>query len=146
MVSGNDGARLSIKTAGNAIVLGTQLDASDITDPDRPAVGCLAHHDLSEFFRGDQPALREHRISEFLPLGRRFSACLPGWVNGILRLNGADDFRDGDAEFGQGVGFYPQSHRVLAGAGTQNRINKIDVGVVRQELGIVGSMRGVHRG
>ena len=70
-----------------------------------------------------------------------------------MRLNGADDFRNGDAELCQLVGFYPKPHRVLAGAEylnvadarrTEDRIGEIDVRVVRQKLGIVGSMRRVQ--
>ena len=116
LVGGNDGARLSVETACDAIVLRTQLDSSDIADPDDPAVGRFAHHDLSEFFRRHKAALRENRVGKFLAFGRRLAARLPGRVHGVLRLNGADDFRDGDAELCQRVGFYPQSHGVLAGA------------------------------
>ena len=101
MVGGDDGAGLSIETSGDAIVLRTQLDASDIADADGSAVGRLANHDLSEFFRRRQAALGENRVGKFLALGRRFAARFAGRVHGVLRLNGADDFRDGDAKLGQ---------------------------------------------
>ena len=116
LVGGNDGAGFSIKAAGDAVVLGTQFDSSHIADPHDSAVGRLAHHDLSEFFRRHKTALRQNRVREFLALGGGLAPRLSRRVHGVLRLNSADDFRDGNAELGQLVGLHPQPHRVLAGA------------------------------
>ena len=66
---------------------------------------------------GDEEApLRQNRVGKFLALGRRLAAGFPCRVNGVLRLNGADDFRNGDAQLCKLVGLYPKPHRVLAGA------------------------------
>ena len=154
MVRSNDGARLSVEASGDAVVLRAQLDSSDVAHPDRSSIGRLPHHDLAKFFRRRKTALRKNRIGEFLSFGGRLAARLARRVHGVLRLNSADDFRDGDAKFGQLIGLYPQPHRVLAGAEylniadarrAQNRIREIDVRIVRQELGVVSSMRRVQR-
>src|ERR1700691_235089 len=155
LIGGNDGARLAIETSSDAVVLRSQFDSSDIADPNSPPIGSLAHDNLPKFLRGDEPALREHGVSKFLALGRGFAARLPGWVNGVLRLNGVDDFRDGDAELRQGVGLYPQSHCILARSEylniadarrAQNGIDKVDVCVIGQKGGVVGPVRRVHGG
>ena len=125
LVGGDDGAGLAIEASRDTVVLGAQLDPSDIADADNSAVGRLADDDLPEFFRGGEAALRQNRVGEFRALGRRFAARLTRGVHGVLRLNGADDFRDGDSQLRQGVGFYPQAHRVLTGA---EHLNVADTG------------------
>jgi hypothetical protein len=57
LIDSNHGARLSAKTSSHAIVLRTQLDASDIAHPDGAPVGGFAHDDLPEFFRRRKAAL-----------------------------------------------------------------------------------------
>ena len=144
---------MSVESAKNAVVLGTQFDPSNVPYPDGPAVGRLPHHDLSEFFGRRKTALRENRVSKFLALRRRFPARFSGRVHRILRLNGTDDLGDSDAQLRQLVGFYPQTHRVLARSKYLNvadarrardRIGDIDVRVVRQKAGVVRSMRRVQ--
>ena len=141
-----------VETAGNAIVLGSQLDAGDIADADDAAVRSFANHDVAEFFGRHEAALGQNRVGEFLALGCRLASGFACGVHGILRLHRAYDVRDGDAQLCQLVGFYPKPHRVLAGAEylrvanawrTQDGIHDIDVRVVRQKLGIVGSVRRV---
>src|SRR5258707_277354 len=137
----------------DAVVLGTQFDPGDITDPHSPPVGSFTHHDLSEFFRGHKAALRENRVGKFLALGRRFAAGLPSRVHCVLCLNSADDFGNGDAQLCQLVRLDPQPHCILARTEYLNvadarrareRIVDIDVGVVRQHLGVIRSMRRVQ--
>ncbi len=94
--------------------------------------------------------MRENGIGEFLALGCGLASRLPGGVHRVLRLNGADNFRNGDAQFRQLVRLYPKSHRVLARSKYLNvadarrardRVGDIDVRVVGEKVGIVGSMR-----
>ena len=60
LIAGNDGARLAVEAAGDAVVLRAQLDAGDIAHPHSGAVGSFANHDVAEFFRRDQAALRQN--------------------------------------------------------------------------------------
>ncbi len=96
--------------------------------------------------------MREDGVSELLAFGGGLAPCPAGGIYGVLGLNGTDDFRDGNAELCQLVGFYPHAHGVLAGAEhldvadarrTEEGIDEIDVRVVAQKRGIVGSMRRV---
>ena len=107
---------------------------------------------MPELFRGSQSTLGTHRVGILLPFGHRFTAHLACGIYRVLRLNGRDDFRNGDRQFGQLVGFDPEPHRILAGAEdlyasnsiqTGELVRKIDVGVVGQELGIVGAIRRI---
>ena len=81
-----------------------------------PPSGDLANHDLSEFFRRGEPALRAHRVGELLPWWNRFAAHLSGGIDGVLRLDRGDDLGDRDAQLGQLVRLDPQPHGVLARA------------------------------
>ena len=87
------------------------------------------------------------------PLGAGSPPDLARGIHGVLRLNGADDFRNGDAELRQLVGLHPQAHGVLARAEDLNvadarhareLIVEIDVGVVGQELGVVRAVRRIQ--
>ena len=60
LIARNNGARPPVKTAGDAIVLGAKLDAGHVVHPDGAAVGSLANHDVAEFFRRDEAALRQN--------------------------------------------------------------------------------------
>src|SRR5208282_1760785 len=104
--------------------------------------------------RRDETALGENRVGELLAWWGRLAACFAGGVYGVLSLNGADDFRNGDAELRQAVRFYPHAHGVLARAEhlavanarrTEEGIDEIDVRVVAQKRGIVGPVRRVNR-
>jgi hypothetical protein len=63
----------------------------------------------------------------------------------VLAVDGVDDLRNGDVEFGQLVGFHPDSHRILSRAKqrrhlrnsghTAQSITEVDIRVVREELG-----------
>src|SRR5580704_22100 len=50
LIARNNGARPPVKTAGDAIVLGSKLDTGHIVHPYSAAVGSLANHDVAEFF------------------------------------------------------------------------------------------------
>ncbi len=153
LISGNDGAWLAVQASYNAIILGTQFQTRDIPHAHGPAVGSFTYYDLSKFLRRRQAALREDRVGKFLALRRRFATRFPSRVYGVLRLNRADNLGDSDAQLCQLIRFHPQPHRILSGAEnldvayarrTRNRIADIDIRVVRQKLGIVGSMGGVE--
>ena len=91
-------------------------------------------------------------VGEFLALRSWLAAYFAGRVHRVLRLNSADDLRNGDAQLGQLVGFYPQSHRILSGTedrnvadafGAQDGIGEVDVRVVGQKIGVIGSVRRI---
>ncbi len=135
--------------AGNAVVLRAQFDASHVFDADNPGFRGFAQNDLFELFRRSQAALRANRVSEGLAFGNRLAAHLPGGIDGVLGLNGADNFRDRHLQLGQLIGLHPEAHGVLAGAEDLNgadalhageRVVQVDVGVVGQELRVIGAI------
>ena len=134
---------LSVQVADDGVVLRAQFDPRDVLDAHDPAVRSRANDDLLELLGRRQPALRPHRVTEFLPLRRGLAADLTGRIHGVLRLNRRDDFGHGDRQLRQLVRLHPQPHRVLARAEDLNAadagnagqlIVEVDVGVVRQEL------------
>src|SRR5262249_17858300 len=130
-------AGFAIVAAGNAVVLGTELNAGHIAETHSTAVRSFPHDNLPKFFRRHEAALGEHRVREFRALGSRLGPHFSGWVDRVLRLNSADDFWNGNAELGELIRLYPHTHGVLPGTehvydtdtiGSEQRIDKIDVG------------------
>ena len=94
-----------------------------------------------------------HGVGELLALGGRFAADLAGGIHGVLRLDGTDDFRNGDGQLGQLIGLYPKTHGVLARAENlhgadaveaRDLVAEIDVGEVREKLRIVSAIGGIE--
>ena len=100
MVSGNDGAGFSVEAAEDAVTLRTKFDAGHIFDANDSTTGAFAHNNLAELFGRREAAARAHGVRKFLPFGNRFAANLTGGIHGVLRLDGADDFGNGNGEFG----------------------------------------------
>ena len=70
--------------------------------------GFGAEHDVAELLLGLEAALGAHGVGELLPRRHRLAADLAGGVHGVLRLDGVDDLRDGDAQLGQLVRAAPR--------------------------------------
>ena len=107
LVDGEDGTGLAVQPADKAVVVRAQLDASDVSRSNHPAVRGLAYHDVAELIGRFEAALRYCCISELLICGRGRAAHLTGRIHGVLRLYGVGDVRDGDAQLGELIGLYP---------------------------------------
>ena len=101
-----------------------------------------------------QTALRPHGIGIFLALRHRLAADLAGGIHGVLRLDGIDDFRNGDAHLRQTVGPDPKPHGVIARAENRDagdarharhQVVDVDDRVVGQKHAVVGVVRRIER-
>ena len=153
LVHRDNGARLPIQAPYGVIGLSAQLDAGHILDPHGPTIRRFADDDLPELLGRSQTALRAHGVRVFLSLRGRLAAHLPRRVHRVLRLDCADDFRDGDGQLGELVGLDPKPHRILPRAENldaadarhpRDLVAEIDEGVVGQELCVVGRARRVQ--
>ena len=124
------------------------MRATSLQPHDR-AVRRGAQDDVAEFLLRHEPALRAHRVGEFLAGRAGPAADLAGRVDGVLAVDGADDLRDGDVELGQLVGLHPDAHGILPGAEDRapgdarhpaQRVAEVDVGVVGQKLGVAACL------
>src|SRR5215472_2277347 len=149
LINRDNSAGLPIEASGYAVVLRSQLHARDIFESHYPALGRLADHDLSKFFRRSQPALCPNSVSKLLSRGHRFAPNASGRIHRILRLDCVHDVGNGDGELGQLVRLDPQPHRVLTrsenlhladSVGTRDGINQVDEGIVGQESSVVGAV------
>ena len=79
----------------------------------------------------------------------RRAAHLARRIHGVLRLNRGDDLGHRDAELGKLIRLHPQAHGVLARAEhlhvadaghARQLIVQVDVGIVGQELAVVGAV------
>ena len=138
---------------GHAVVLRSQFHSRHVLHAHDPGVGRLANHDVLELFGRSEAALGAHRIGELLSLGNWLAAHLSGRVHGVLRLKRRDDFRNGDLQLRQLVRLHPQAHGILARAKYLNdahalhasqRVVQIDVGVVGEEICVVGALRRIE--
>ena len=93
--------------------------------------------------------MRADGVGVFLPLRRGLTPNLSRRVHGVLRLDGAYDFRDSDGQLGQLVGPDPEPHGVLARAENLDiadtghaceLVVEVDVSVVGQEPRVVGAV------
>src|SRR5204863_3615471 len=111
----------------------------------------LAKDNVPKFAFRHQPALRGNGISEFLALGRGWSANKSGGINGVLRVDGGDNVIDGNVQLSELVRLDPKAHRILAcpkyahvGDAFQLRdlVNQIDVSVIGKKRCVVTALRG----
>ena len=116
LIHGDDRAGLSVQTADDAVVLRAQFDARHVLHPHHAAVRRFAHARSARILPATSAGLARDGVGKFLSLGRGLAAHLPGRIHGVLRLDGADDLGNGDAQFRQLVRLDPQPHRVLARA------------------------------
>ena len=139
--------RLAVEAALQVVGLRAEFKPRDIFQAQHAAIGSGANNDLAELFRRGQAARRAHVVGELLSWGTGCAADLAGGIDRVLRLDGADDFRDGNAEVRQRIGIHPDAHGVLAGAEDRHRCNarqtgqrivQVDVGVIGQKDVVVG--------
>jgi hypothetical protein len=150
LVRRNEGSGFAVQPAHDVVGLRAKLYTRDIFYADDAAAGRFADDDFSELFRRCHAALRPHGIREGLSLRDRLAAHLARRVDAVLRLNGGDNFGNGDGQFCEPVGLHPQAHGVLAGAknldapdavGTIDLVGEIDVRVIGQKARIVSALR-----
>ena len=153
LVDRHDRARFPVQPSDHAVVLRAQLGARDVLHADDAAIRHFPQHDVAELFGRGEPALRAHRIGVLLPLRNGCAADSTGGIHGILRLDRREDFRHCDAELCKLVGLHPQAHCILARAENLHvadsrdageLIIQIDVGVVGEELRVVGAVRRIQ--
>ena len=146
-VDTQQGRRLAVEAAFQVVVLRSQFHPRHVLQAQHAALRCGTNNDLAELFRRGQAARCAHVIGERLSWRDWGATDLAGRVYRVLRLNGADDFRNGNAEIGQRVRIHPDAHGVLAGAEdryrsdarqARQRIVQIDVGVIGQKDIVVG--------
>jgi hypothetical protein len=67
-------------------------------------------------FRRRQAPLRQQCVGELLVLLGWLATYLASWIYFVLGLDGVRNIRDGNAQFRQLIGLYPEPHRILAGS------------------------------
>ena len=154
LVDGDDRGRIAVQAPDLVVLLSAQLHPSYIRHADDGAVRVGAHDDVAKLLCVQQTALRPNRVSELLPGGYRLGTDLAGGVHGVLIVERRYDIADRNAQTRQGVGPHPETHRVLVRAEdcyladsrhTAHRIVDVDVRVVREESGVVGSLGRIER-
>ena len=76
LIERDDRGRLSVESALEVVSLRAELDSRHVLDPHDRAVGVRANHDLAEFLRRLQSALRAHGVGVLLPFRHRLAADL----------------------------------------------------------------------
>ena len=154
LIHGHVGGGLAFVAANHVVILAAQFDAGDVFEPHHRAIRVGAHDDLAELLRRHQPALGHHVEGELLSRRRRVAAQTAGGVDGILTVHRADNFRHGDVQLGQQVGFDPDPHGILSRAEhidlgdafhPAQFIIHVDVGIIGQKLRVVRPLGGKHR-
>ena len=151
---GENGRGFAIVTAHDVVIRGAQFDAGHVPQAHHRPVRRGAENDAAKFVLRREPALGEHGVSEFLSGRGGTAANFAGRIDGVLAVDGVDDLRDGDIEFGQLVGFHPNSHGVLPGAENRHlrnarhpaqRVAQVDIGVVGEKLGAARAFGRIER-
>ena len=93
LVNGQDGRALAIEAPAKIIDLRTEIHPGHVLHPHERAIGIGANDDVLEVLFGDKAARRVDREGKDLSLRHGFAADLPGRVDGVLGLDGPDDFR-----------------------------------------------------
>src|SRR5262249_37750530 len=97
LVHADDYGRLLLIAADLLVDERAQLDASDVSEADKRAVGVLANDDVAEFFGTHETAGGADGIGELLAFRSRFSADLSGRIDCTLLLDRVVDIGDGHA-------------------------------------------------
>ena len=151
---GHNGRGFAIVTAHDVIIRGAQFNASHVPQAHHRPIRRGAENDVAKLLLRREPALGEHGVGEFLSGRRGTPANFAGWIDGILAVDGANDLRHGDIEFGQLVWFDPNPHGILTGAKNRHlrnarhpaqRVAQIDIGVVGQKLGAARAFGRIER-
>ena len=152
LVNGDTGSGLAIQATERAVVLCAQFDPGDIFYPNDATIGLLAHDDVAKLFRRLQASLSQHGIGELLVRKGRLSSDLTCGVDCVLRLDRVGNVCNGDAKLCQLVRLYPQPNGILPRSEdlgladtvrARDRIIQVDVGIVRQIIRIVRTMRRI---
>src|SRR5439155_5939843 len=89
LVERERGSRLAVEAPDDIVVRRTKFDARDILQSYDGAVGCRAKHDVSEFLRRGEAALRANCVSEFLSGRTRSAADFSSGIYFVLALDRA---------------------------------------------------------
>ena len=100
--------------AAHVLVLGAELHAADVADPDHPAVAGGPDDDLLELVGVDEPAERAQGDLGLLPWEDRRLPDLAGGDLKVLLAQGPHDVAGGHASLGELVGVEPDPHAVIA--------------------------------
>ena len=148
-----NGSGLAIQATDHAVVLCAQFNAGHVFHPDDATIRRFADDDVAKLFRRFQASLSKHGIGELLVFWSRFTSDLTCGVDCVLRLDRVGNVRNGDAQLCQLVRLHPQPHGILARAEdlgladaiqARDRIIEVDVGIVRQIVRIVRTMRRIQ--
>src|SRR5207245_7935750 len=78
---------------------------------------------------------------------------LASWIYFVLGLDGVSNIRDGNAQFRQLIGLYPEPHGILAGSedlrpaysiGAADGVVEVDVRIVREKRSVAGAVGRVQ--
>jgi len=91
--------------------------------------------------------LRQQCVGELLVLLGWLATYLASWIYFVLGLDGVSNIRDGNAQFRQLIGLYPEPHGILAGSEDLRPADSIGAadGVVEVDVRIVREKRSVAR-
>ena len=109
------GGRLAVQPRGELITHAADLDAGDIAQSHRRAVGIGAQHDAAEFIRRAKLALHQHQRRNFLVLIARLGADAAGRDLRVLRVDRLGDVIGGEIESDQLLGIDPHAQRLFSG-------------------------------
>src|SRR5260370_41390459 len=80
------------------------------------AIRGFANNNVAELFRRSQAPLRQQCAGELLVLLGWLATYLASWIYFVLGLDSVSNIRDGNAQFRQLIGPYPEPHSILAGS------------------------------
>ena len=113
--------RLVVESRKGLVVLGPQLHACEIANPEKRSVGLRAQDDVAKLLRVNEPAGGVHRILKIGPGRDRGLADGTRWVLTILRLDGCREVGRGQAQRRHLRGIDPYAHPVVL-AGREARL------------------------
>ena len=112
----DEGGLVPVVAADEIVVLRAQLDARDVGQAYRRAVGIRADDDLAELLRVGEPALGRDRVDEVLLAADRRLADLAGGELRVLLVDRGGDVAGRQLQLREAVGQEPDPHRVVLGA------------------------------
>ena len=132
----------------------SQLDPSDILDPDLGTILVGPYDHIFEFLSRRQPAFGSHLVGKLGTRHSRWAADLACRGNHILLLDCLGDVWNGQAQLGQLVRLDPYAHGVITAAQHAGLSNTLDAGysiknidrqVITLEILIIGAFGRVKR-
>ena len=110
-----------VESRKRLVVLGPQLHACEIPNPEKGSVGLRTQDDVAKLLRVNEPAGGVHRILKIRPGRDRRLADGTRWVLTILRLNGRREVGRGQAQRRHLRWIDPHAHPVVL-AGREARL------------------------